>query len=112
MSMACAWHAYGTRPLQEEVESIMRAIGGSDDTFKVRGSAATRQVVATYSCESSALQIALALPPSHPLRAVEVGCRATHAAHRSQPALGARGATDAAAIARVRGRSTACSGWA
>ena len=40
----------------------------------MRGSAATRQVIATYSCESSALQIALQLPPSHPLRAVEVDC--------------------------------------
>ena len=43
-------------------------------SFKVRGSAATRQVVATYTCESSALQMALVLPSCLPLRAVEVQC--------------------------------------
>jgi len=56
------------------VDAIVATIGVEDETFKVRGSVATRQVVATYACESSALQIALNLPSSHPLRAVEVDC--------------------------------------
>ena len=60
--------------LREEVDVIARTIGSDGETFRVRGSAATRQVAATYSCEGSALQIALQLAACHPLLAVEVEC--------------------------------------
>ena len=45
-----------------------------DETFKVRGSAATRQISATYAhSEGAAMQIVLQLSACHPLRALEVG---------------------------------------
>jgi hypothetical protein len=60
--------------LREEVDALGETIGADGDTFRVRGSATTRQVSATYSCDGSALQIALQLPACHPLLAVEVEC--------------------------------------
>ena len=46
-----------------------------DETFKVRGSAATRQISATYAhSEGAAMQIVLQLSACHPLRALEVEC--------------------------------------
>ena len=65
---------YSPLLLREEIDAIAKAIGADGETFRVRGSAATRQVAATYSCEGSALQIALQLPAAHPLFAVEVEC--------------------------------------
>jgi hypothetical protein len=57
------------------VSAIGAAVGADgDESFRVRGSAATRQITATYTCEGSAMQIVLTLPPCHPLRAVDVTC--------------------------------------
>ena len=60
--------------IREEVDAISEAIPADGETFQVKGSAATRQISATYSCEGSALQIMLQLPASYPLLAVEVEC--------------------------------------
>ena len=63
------------RLLRREVGAIGAAVGAEgDESFRVRGSAATRQITATYTCEGSAMQIVLTLPPCHPLRAVDVTC--------------------------------------
>lgn len=61
--------------LRLEVDSIAaRSEQFDSDNFKLRGSATSRQIAATYSCEGSAMQIILTLSSCHPLRAVEVEC--------------------------------------
>ena len=65
---------YSPIVVKEEMDAISQNIPSDDDSFKVRGSAATRQVAATYACEGSALQIMLQLPACYPLLSVEVDC--------------------------------------
>ena len=65
---------YSPLLLRAEVDALAEAIGSEGETFRVRGSVATRQVAATYTCEGSALQISLQLASCHPLLAVEVEC--------------------------------------
>ena len=53
--------------------------GGLLEGAQVRGSAATRQISATYAhSEGAAMQIVLQLSACHPLRALEVACSPTY----------------------------------
>ena len=61
--------------LRAEVDEAARRIGVDDEHFKVRGSAATRQISATYAhSEGAAMQLVLTLSACHPLRALECEC--------------------------------------
>lgn len=65
--------------LRQEIEAISNNSERlSGDNFKVRGSVATRQIAASYSCEGSAMQIVLQLSTCHPLRTVDVECAQMH----------------------------------
>ena len=61
--------------LRAEVDEAAKRIGVDDEHFKVRGSAATRQISATYAhSEGAAMQLVLTLSACHPLRALECEC--------------------------------------
>lgn len=65
---------YSPIVVKAEMEALSQSIGTDGEAFRVRGSASTRQVAATYTCEGSALQILLQLPVCYPLLAVDVEC--------------------------------------
>ena len=79
-----------------------------DETFKVRGSAATRQITATYAhSEGAAMQIVLQLSACHPLRALEVERLHNLSAYTTRTlALSSR-----LSLTRTQPRWSACSAW-